>query len=325
MILQRIDDDRPIECNGNTFVGRGLIDGINLDDPGVSALHAVIAWHPSKNCWLLHDLGSQNGTRVGSAHGDAPGERVAPGVAVRIDRGRRLTFARTMFDVIDTDGPPASAVCLTTGEVRTASDGVLLLPDERAPDVMLVETQSGWVRRSPSEAVALDGTSDVGSGDEVLAAGSATVSAGGRSWRLWHPAPAPQTQRFAVSALQCEIEVVVSPTSDHIRLVLRTSDQVIALPSRRHHELVWLLARARLEDIALPELERGWRDAETLLAQMALRESGVGYISVLTHRLRNQLKARKLADHDRMIERRDGQLRLAVARVRVLDLGRVDP
>ena len=57
---------------------------------------------------------------------------------------------------------------------------------------------------------------------------------------------------------------------------------------------------------------------------MALRESGVGYISVLTHRLRNQLKGRKLADADAVIERREGMLRLAVADVSIRDLGRED-
>lgn len=324
MILQSIDDDRPIECIGNTFIGRGLIDGINLDDPEVSALHAVLGWHPSRRCWLLHDLGSQNGTRVGSTRAEDPGERVAPGVAVRIERNMRLTFARTSFEVIDTDAPPASALCLATGEVRTASDGVLLLPDERSPDVMLVETHNGWVRRAPTATATLNESEDSEPGDEVLSAGTANIIAGGRNWRLWHPAPVQRTVRHTLSALQCELDVIVSPNSDNIRIVLRGGDQAIALPARRHHELVWLLARAREEDTGLPVAERGWREPETLLSQMALRESGVGYISVLTHRLRNQLKGRKLADSDRLIERRDGHLRLASPRVRVLDLGRSD-
>ncbi|MCB9528753.1 MAG: FHA domain-containing protein [bacterium] len=323
MLLESLDGDRTIECHGNTFVGRGLITGLDIDDREVSSLHAVIAWHPGQGCWLVHDLGSQNGTRLTVGGGSRTEQKVTPGRPARLAAGMGVFFAGHGFTVLDAEGPPASALCLSTGELRLASDGVLLLPDEQRPELMLVQTGAGWVCRRPEEAAALaagDGMDDA----KAAADEPAVVQAGGRSWRLWRPISSIQTARQTHSALRIAYEIIVSPTGDDVRLVLKGADGTITLPSRRHHELVWLLARARHEDAALPASERGWRDPEVLLGQMALRESGVGYISVLTHRLRNQLKGRKLADADAVIERREGMLRLAVADVSIRDLGRED-
>lgn len=317
MLLESLTDGRFFECNGNTFVGRGLPVGLDLELRDISSQHAVIAWHPGQACWLLHDLGSQNGTRLATGAGEERGQRVVPGKPVRLQPGVRVHFAGVGFRVVDVDGPPASAVCLSTGEVRWASDGVLLLPDEQAPERVLVESDAGWLSR-PSHGDELDDGDR--SGEPLDAA--AVVTAGGRQWRLWRPLSTIPTARQAHSALQLAYEVVVSATGDGVRLVLKGSDQPITLPSRRHHELVWLLARARAEDHDRPASERGWRDPEVLLAQMGLRASDIGYISVLIHRLRNQLKARKLSDPDRVVERRDGQLRLGVADVTITDLGR---
>lgn len=316
MLLRAVGSEEVFECAGNTFIGRGLVDGLNIDSRQVSSLHAVITWHMGRNRWLLHDLGSRNGTRVNTGGGDAR-HAVEPGKATPLQVGMRVFFAQTGFVVDDAAPPPARAVSLSTGEVRVASDGLLMLPDDRSPDVVLIDIDDGWLVR--------DAPADASSGDSIdrgtkLPEAETLVTASGRTWRLWRPHATPDTRVVAYTASSYAYEVIVSPDGESVRLVLRGPKDTIVLPPRRHHELIWLLARAWHQDAERPLADRGWRDTSTLSAQMALTEST--YIGVLLFRFRSQLRKRGIADADELIERRNGQLRLAPIDIRIIDQGR---
>jgi pSer/pThr/pTyr-binding forkhead associated (FHA) protein len=70
-------DDAPL------LIGRGSDAAIRLDDDYVSTRHARIAW--SGDSWCVEDLGSTNGTYVGSARITQP-TPITVGTQVRIGK-----------------------------------------------------------------------------------------------------------------------------------------------------------------------------------------------------------------------------------------------
>jgi hypothetical protein len=67
---------------GDTTLGRDEANGIVLSDPSVSAQHAAI--ERTARGWLVRDLGSTNGTSVGSRAVDGGGAMLRSGDELRI-------------------------------------------------------------------------------------------------------------------------------------------------------------------------------------------------------------------------------------------------
>lgn len=326
-------DGAPFECGPSTLVGRGVVDGLNITDPSVSGLHAVIAWHRGKRCWMIYDLQSSNGTFVTpDGMPDAERARLVSGRGERLRPDDRLTFGERTCLVLDCDPPPARATCVATGDVRTATDGVLVLPDEQRAEVYVVHTRHGWVIRQSEPAAA---AFEAGTAGETLPAEQPvtetdaeeiTLSVGDAVWSVWLPSEVPTTrpqQRVEAPPRRFRCEIEVKQAGDIIRLVLLDGTRRIELAPRRHHEMVWLLALAREEDAELPEDERGWRDGHQVLAQLGRRSSDGNYIGVLKHRLTDQIGKRlahlKLPDCEPLIERDSGRVRLAPVEFRIVD------
>lgn len=318
MALMRGDDGdrRRFEWTRDCFVGRGRIDGLSFDESHeshrrVSQLHAALTWNPRIDRWEVRDLGSANGTLV-------DGEALAPGSAAALDVATRLTFGGPVFTVLDVSPPPARALCGPLGEARVASDGVLLLPDDSAPDVSLVECARGWVQcagEADPEAVPPDAPL-VSSGDVIVA--------GGRRWTIRLPLSTHQTNVAAgrLSDRVCVFEL--ANAGDEIRLSLEGSGATIELPPRKHHELLWLLARARLADreAGLAVVDRGWRTPDELIGQLALKNRDpFAYLNLLVYRARQQLAEAGVSEHRQIIERRrsDQRLRIGVSSLRIIE------
>jgi len=316
MALLRAEDGRTFECDSNTFVGRGLVEGISFDqrdglDREVSSVHAVITWSASRRCWELRDLGSQNGTFV-------DGKPIAPGQRVALVEGAAVTFGRLGLTVVDAAPPPAHAVCRRTGEVRRARDGVLSLPDENTSDIVIARSDKGWQMGPPDLLVGE--TADPP--DVMLVEGETVVEAGGRAWAVWIPSAYHRTVGSNHSLSDYRVVIELRPR-DEICLLLEKGEDCIFLGSRVHHELLWLLARRRLADIeaAVAADEQGWVTQDEVTAMMWLAGTDPSaHLNMLVFRARQQVQRHAPADYKSLIERhplRSGTLRIGVTRLRI--------
>lgn len=319
MALLQADDGRTFECDRNTLVGRGLLDGISFDEPEgldleISSVHASLTWNAKVRRWELRDLGSHNGTFV-------DGDKVEPGDRAPLVEGSRVVFGRLGLDLIDDAPPPAHAICARTGEVRVGRNGALLLPDEGAPELVVLRTEHGWQVGPPTlledgdrpEARAIEGT--------------VRVEAGQRPWQVRVPSHIRQTVRSQRSLRDFTLVLEVRQGGDRINLLLEHESGCITVPGRAHHEMLWLLARHRIADIEAgkPLAEQGWVDQEEIIREMrAGAADPISHLNVLIFRARQQVQPHAPADYKALVERasdRTGVLRIGSPRLRIDDVG----
>ncbi len=320
MALLRTDDGRIFECDGNTMVGRGLTEGMSFDepdgfDPEVSSIHAAITWNPKSRRWEIRDLGSHNGTFI-------DGARLAPGDKAIFKPGLRLVFGRLGLSVIDDEPPPAHATCARTGEVRHGRGGVLPLPDEHAPEVVVVRGDGGWRIGPPS---LLESELD-DPGETAVVEGVTPVSAGGRQWAVWVPSIYRRTRSNHVLD-DYRVIIEITDGGDRIGLLLEREGETTHLGVRVHNELIWILALKRLEDIAadVSPSEQGWVTQESLITSMRLRAADpIAHLNMLVYRARQQVEPYVPNGYKEFIERhpqRKGTLRIGATALVIDDHG----
>ncbi|MEL6347416.1 MAG: FHA domain-containing protein [Myxococcota bacterium] len=278
------------------LIGRGPECLIQLDDPRVSANHAILTW---KDGWLLRDLNSRNGTQAD--------ERSLPkGQPVPIYTGARLRFGETDALVLLAAGPPGpAAIC---GErAAEAKGGLLLIPNAEQPRAVVYAARDAhWV-------LELDGHS------EAVADGRRLVL-DGQLWTVLLPratASAGVPTTLSTSALgtleAMGLRFVLSQDEEHVNVTVIQSGSTQALRSRVHHFVLLQLARARLSDRAsgTAEAEAGWVYTDDLCRQLGITPS---VLNLRLLRARQQLAAAGISDAGRLIVRRrlSGQLRLEV-------------
>jgi hypothetical protein len=121
------------------LLGRSPACGLRLSEVHASSEHATLSWTGWQ--WELKDLGSRNGTWV-------DGGRLEPGVPVKLVSGTKLAFgdpAKT-WELCNDDPPGLTAVNQKTGVVRVARDGLLVLPDDEAPEATFyLGTAGAWL------------------------------------------------------------------------------------------------------------------------------------------------------------------------------------
>lgn len=314
VLVSERDPGRIFEWSCNTFVGRRMIGGLSFDevegdDRAVSSVHAAIVWNRKSGCWFVHDLGSANGTWVN-------GEQVAVDKPQRVGAGSRIVFGRSTWTMRESEPPPAAATS-DRGRLRLAVENLLLLPDERDPAWVISLGEVDWFIRPWVGGV------DDGDAGRVVVHGE-QVEAGGRVWTVALPSDADlkTDQRTNVTAGRIAehlLELWVPANMEDIEAMLVRDGHRVSLPSRRHHELWWLLATARAEQRAERGDDAGWVACDEMVRRLGLDETG--YLNVLVYRSRAQLKKAGFADYGRIIERRlSGQpeLRIGISNVRVV-------
>lgn len=269
--------------------GRDPSCSLVLTSRRASAVHAVIAW--VRGAWTVRDLASTNGTFIN-------GQRIAPGRDRVVEPGDRVAFGdpEDRWEVASVDEPVAQAV--SGDRVRRAVDGVLALPDDDHPELVLIEQgDGGWCL-----------------GDQPVHHGQELSTAGAR-WQLRLPTTVDSTGGltsggWSLSAVH--VTFTVSADEEHVELQVAHAGDVLRLPARSHNYLLLLLARARLEDRAegASPHEEGWRTVEQLCRALRVSEP---QLNLHIHRARRQVPKLMVAGQGGIIERRlgSGQLRLA--------------
>jgi len=294
---KKTGERRPIPAR--LLVGRSAACGLALSDLHVSGEHAALIWSGSGG--EVRDLGSRNGTFV-------DGDRLGPGSARSLISGTELCFGHldTAWIVDDTGAPSAVAVAVDTGELVAAVDGMIPLPSDTRPElVVFADGRGGW------QIDATDGPEPVHDGR--------VVNAGQRSWRLRVPEASPGTATIdhGPTLDTVSLTFAVSRDEEHVAVTVEHRGRSIPLESREHGYLMVTLARARLADAEEPLAEQGWLDRDRLLKMVMLDANA---LNVAIYRARRQLAAAGVDGAAAVVEVRRGQRRLGLepSRIRVV-------
>lgn len=282
------------------LLGRGPRCDLRVDDPRVSSEHAVV--HHNGQRWELKDLGSRNGTFVGR-------KRMAPGDRQVLAQGMSFTLGSrgVTFELVDASPPAATAQRSVTGERRTASNGILALPDDVAPVVTIFPGLEGkWVEES------VDGEREVKNGDAIVVAGE--------EWRLELPdfgASTLDTARFGPTIDTITLRFTVSRDEERVDVTVVHDGIETPLGPRSYHYLLLTLARARLADAGAPPAERGWVERERLCRMLGI---DVSRLNVDIYRARRQLGGLGIHGATQLVARRQdtGHIRLGIQQVEVV-------
>jgi hypothetical protein len=281
---------RPVPAR--MLVGRASSCALRLEARHVSGEHATLAWTEGR--WELRDLGSRNGTWV-------DGRRLAAGEAIAVPVGATLAFGDPGETWVLLEGGPPAAIAeeLRTGALRTARDGILALPSDETPEVVVYADSAGrWlVEVNDSEPRRIDA--------ELV------LQAGGGTWRVHVPEQQVGTAAVSVSK---SIEAValrfaVSRDEEHVQVTILYRGDEIALEAREHWYALLTLARQRTEDAALPPSEQGWIERDDLLKMLGLDSNA---LNVAIYRARRQLQAAGVEGAAGVVEVRRGQRRIGL-------------
>lgn len=284
----------------------GRADGcaVQLGSRHASGEHAVVFWHEHR--WCVRDLGSTNGTHV-------DGRRVVAGERVPLEPGVTLWFGgdEERWQLADDDPPATRARCAETGELRDATDGLLALPDANDPQITLFEDLNGRWQLEADGALRAARDQD-------------RVAIDGRAWIL-EVCPQPETvvpttlkegAPVVLGAMTLRFEV--SRDGEYVALSLVRGASAIPLGGRVHHEVLLLLAEARLADKAAgqPEAERGWLYVDDLLTALKV---DLQRFNVNVFRARQHVARAGVLDAGALFERRatTRQIRLGTDSIEV--------
>lgn len=224
--------------------------------------------------WWLKDLGSKNGTFV-------DGRRIEAGVQHRIVVNTRIAFGRAEDPwMLDDDGPPeAMALNLLTREVRQGAGGLVALPSDAAPQVVVVQRSDGhWTVEGPDEA------------DPGAAQDRQTVHVGGAAWCLLLPDPQEATPLLpaALGLEAVRFRFGVSRDEERVTLTLVGPHREIPVQVREFNYVLLTLARVRQAERDLTAADRGWIEREALLRMLKMSSTA---LNVAIHRARQHLLA----------------------------------
>lgn len=297
-LLRNPRTGRAVALGSRVSVGRAGTSVLQLDSRLVSNEHASLWWEDG--CWRVRDNGSRNGTRL-------DGRALAAGERATLLVGGTLVFGHDEQTwVLQDAGAPLALARCGDGRVVSADGGMLALPSHQSPEVTVYEAEDGtWACEG------LEGTTAVRDGS--------AIAVGGDAWILHLPVSGVATVAAPESILlltQVALRFRVSRDGEYVEIALQRGDSWGTMPTRTHHELLLLLARARLADDALPAAEQGWCYVDEVLRELRIDASR---LNLHIFRARQQLGEEGVAGAAGAIQRRSttGQVRLAVARVLV--------
>lgn len=279
---------RPVPAR--LVVGRAPGSGLHLDDHRVSGQHATVVW--TGGGWEARDLGSRNGTFVN-------GGRLEAGQPVALGEGARLAFGveGEVWELVENGPPAALAEHVSSGEIRTATDGILALPNEADPAAEVFAKGREWRLEMDGESRAL--------------ADSEVITIRGEAWRVRVPEAVEGTVAVdsGPSLSTVRIRFAVSRDEEHVQITLLHRGSEIVLEAREHGYTLLTLARTRSADAELPGSEQGWVDRDRLLKMLGVDANS---LNVSIYRARGQLAAAGLEGAAGIVEVRRGARRIGL-------------
>jgi hypothetical protein len=305
--LQEDATGREVVLPARLLVGRSRACDLVLPARDISGQHAELRWTGSN--WELHDLGSRNGSFV-------DGARIPAGERVLLHAGALVRFGTESPEWQLSAAVPPVALAVRTADdaCRIAADGLLVLPDEQAPQICIYQNHDGaWIAEH-------DGAPSVVDDRAVL------TTADGAAWRVYLPQSCQgtwQADAAPLSVLTITLRFSFSRDEEYVELLALRGDARLDLQARAHHYPLLILARRRLADqrAGVPEADQGWILLHELTSALRMDE---GHLNICIHRARTQLGKLGVGDAAALVERRPGtkQLRLGVGR---LELVALDP
>ncbi len=287
-----------------SLVGRAPQSCLRLEDARVSWDHARIVWIRDK--WWLRDLNSTNGTWV-------DGRRLLASDRIELVIGQRLAFGnpQTAYRVVSIDSPQFRLHCLADGRIVAPTHALVGLPSDNEPLATLCLAPTGW---SIEESGNLRTLRD----QEII-----TVGEG--QWRVERPscldefAETGRQQPFPLADVK-EMELALSVSADRETVTVWTTvdGRRHELPSRAHHELLLVLAEARLNEFreGVADSQAGWLDVEEAARHTA---AGLAKLNLDIFRIRRAFENMGLREPHEIIERRASrrQIRIGTGRIQI--------
>jgi len=282
------------------LIGRHAGCDVRVDVTRVSAEHASLHWVGGR--WELRDLGSRNGTFLEA-------RRLSAGERVQLAKGLSFSLSASgpAFTLVDDAPPGATARHQSSGARRSASGGMLLLPDEDLPLVSVFEDGTGrWVTEIDGEVQAI--------------VDRQVIEVAGALWVLELPPSDSGTWQSGTGSLVVEnlhLRLAVSPDEEQVTATVVMGREEAELPARSYHYMLVTLARAWIAERDVPETRRGWVDREALCRMLA---TDLNKLNVDIHRARKQFAELGVQNAAALVERRPstGELRIGVRNVEVV-------
>lgn len=278
--LTRSGTDVVLACR--SLVGRSLLAQLRLVEPTVSSEHAVIFWE--RAAWRVRDLGSLNGTFVN-------GKKLTAGGARALAVADRLGFGESdgHWRLSSADAPEPCAYKEGDETRCFGKGGLLLLPDETAPEASVYARAGSWVIE---QAGTVD---DIESGDRT------TLPSG--VWRVLLPEisdkPGRATEAAPLQTAELSIQFRVSKNEEEVEVAVSRHGVIRTLP--RHACLYTLLTLARHRMVASHEDET-WIHAEDLARRLRCSREK---LNVDIHRIRRLFQMAGVHDAVDIIARRN--------------------
>ena len=275
------------------LVGRSPLAQLRLESTLVSAEHAVIFFE-TRDEWSIRDLGSRNGTTVN-------GQPCAPGTAMRLNLGDRVSFGNPeeQWTLDDTQAPEPCAYSQGGAAPCFGTHGLLLLPNEAAPEASVYPDAQEWVAEWREEV------KRVVSGDQLqLASGP---------WLLLLPpltaSPGTITETAPFALAEVDLRFLVSRDEETVELSLTWRGMTRKIPSHSCLYVLLLLARERIAAAGDAHDGPGWIHSEALATKLGCSREKM---NVDIHRIRRVFQHAGVHDAGSIVERSVAQQALRI-------------
>lgn len=287
-----------------TLIGRAAYCGVVLTDPRVSAEHASVYF--DKGTWYLRDLASTNGTfldgakiDLGRKHALVPGASIGFGAPT------------PSYRLINDEPPRMRLRNQATGERIEPQLGLHVLPNEAHPVVTIFQGLDGWYEERDGAVRQLADFSEIQIDEEC--------------WTIEIPPPGSETAQTGLARAggwanfdDVFLRFDVSRDRESIVLLIVAGSESRVVTNRAYHELLLILAEARVRSAAegVAEQEQGWLHTDELCKRIA---GDISKVNVDVFRARQQLDQLGVVESHRIVERRPNtrQLRLGTASVAI--------
>jgi hypothetical protein len=288
--LTSLRDGSSVLLATDTRIGRAPGNDLLIPDGHVSSLHANLQWRG--HGWLINDLGSTNGTFV-------DGRRLQDRERCPLQRGNRIGFGQVQpgWELTDDAEPRPFATNLETGQqVEMDGDGGIVLPGP-TPCVIYEDLEQGW-------------SVETGGVTTRLRADGLVLS--GPGWKISLPPPGPRESTMhgtLFTLATVHLRLLVSRDQERVTVELQQGGPAKRIPPKEPFVLLWLLAKARLEDKGGAEHDRGWADIEELVDFTGKAHR---VVDEYVRRIGRYLTAAGIAEGTSIIEVNPGRRRLRI-------------